>query len=100
MGWAPQGSAKMKSVVPFYANALSDSAPTISYDVPPGRSEQSAVITVAEGGWLRAVGGHLHDHGVELRLEDVASGKVLARVRATRDSVGKLQRIGLAKFML
>jgi hypothetical protein len=100
MGWAPQGTAKMKSVVPFYANAVSDSASTISFDVPPGRSEQSAVVMLAEGGWLRAVGGHLHDQGVELRLEDVTTGKTLARVRSTRDSAGKLQRLGLAKFML
>ena len=98
--WAQQHAPRMKGAVPFYANALSDTASTISFDVPPGRSEQSAIVTLAEDGWLRAVGGHLHDHGVELRLEDVKSGKVLARVKATRDSSGRLERMGLARFVL
>jgi len=39
---------------------------------------------------LIAVGGHLHDFGKEVRLEDVATGKVLARVNALRTPSGEV----------
>ena len=45
--------------------------------------------------WMSAggcspLGGHLHDYGKELRLEDVATGKVLARVKARRTPDGEV----------
>lgn len=41
-------------------------------------------------GRLRAVSGHLHDHGVALRLEDAATDDPIVTIRAHRDSVGRL----------
>jgi hypothetical protein len=41
-------------------------------------------------GRLLAVGGHLHDYGKELRLEDVATGKVLTQVHALRTPTGEV----------
>jgi hypothetical protein len=41
-------------------------------------------------GRLLAVGGHLHDYGKELRLEDVATDKVLTRVHALRTPGGEV----------
>jgi hypothetical protein len=41
-------------------------------------------------GRLLAAGGHLHDYGKELRLEDVETGKVLAQVNAERKPGGEV----------
>ena len=47
---------------------------------------------------LLGVGGHLHDYGVRVRLEDAESGKVLAEVVATRDSAGKVSKVSRKLF--
>src|SRR5215210_1657789 len=43
-------------------------------------------FTLPVGGRLLGVGGHKHDYGVGVRLEDAETGKVITRVVATRDS--------------
>ena len=58
------------------------------FDVPPGHSEKSYEFTLPVGGKLLGVGGHLHDYGSQVRLEDVATGKVLTSLNAVRDSAG------------
>lgn len=60
------------------------------YDVPSGRSEKSWEFTPAVGGRILGVSGHLHDLGVQVRLEDVQSGRVLATVAAKRGPDGKV----------
>jgi hypothetical protein len=97
--WAPEHS-RATGILPFYASAKEDTRESISFDIPQGRSETSADFTLPSGGWLRALGGHLHDHGVELRLEDAESNKVLARIRARRGSDGALREIGRTRFAL
>ena len=97
--WAPVESP-VTGILPFYASAKEDTRASISFDIPEGRSETSGEFTLPSGGWLRALGGHLHDHGVELRLEDAESNRVLARIRARRDSAGALLEIGRTRFPL
>jgi hypothetical protein len=97
--WAPVESP-VTGILPFYASAKADTRESISFDIPEGRSETSGEFTLPSGGWLRALGGHLHDHGVELRLEDAGSNKVLARIRAHRDSAGALLSIERTRFAL
>lgn len=95
--WA-RNRETLQVVLPFYASAKEDTKESISFDIPAGRSSTSAEFILPAGGWLRALGGHLHDHGVELRLEDVASGKVLARIRARRAENGRLLNVGRTIF--
>lgn len=64
-----------------------------TYDVPPGRSEKSWEFTMPLDGRLLGYSGHLHDYGVMVRLEDVETGKVLARVNATLAGDGKITKI-------
>lgn len=52
-----------------------------SFPVPPGRTERSWEGSPAVDARVLAIGGHLHDHGTELRLEDAASGEVLWAAR-------------------
>ena len=63
------------------------------YDVAPGRSEKSYEFTLPVGGRLLGIGGHLHDYGVEVRLEDARTGKVLTRIESIRTDEGKVTRI-------
>jgi hypothetical protein len=77
-------------VLPFKADVNIHPGAGDAFDLPPGGGSRSAVFTVGTSGRLLAVGGHLHDYGKELRLEDARSGKVLARVWAKRTPEGEV----------
>jgi hypothetical protein len=94
------GDDHATSILPFYASAKADTRESISFDIPAGRSETSAEFTLPSGGWLRALGGHLHDHGVELRLEEAETNRVLARIRTRRGDDGRLEQMGRTRFAL
>ena len=64
-----------------------------TFDVPPGKSSKAYEFTLPVGGRLLGVGGHMHDYGVRVRLEDAETGKVITSVVATRDSAGKVSKI-------
>lgn len=79
------------SVLPFYVDVhLQNVLDTNTFDLPPGRSSTSFDFRIPVGGWLLAVGGHLHDHGVAVQLEDVSGGRVLSRLRARKTPTGKV----------
>jgi hypothetical protein len=78
-------------VFPLFMDANpTDPDGTRAFDVPPGVSARSGEFTLPTGGRLRALGGHLHDYAVEIRLEDVMTGKVLARLKTKRLADGRL----------
>ncbi len=64
------------------------------YDLPPGKTSRTFDFTMPIAGRFLGVGGHMHDYGVDLRLEDATSGKVLSRITATRDSLGHIVSVG------
>src|SRR6185437_16109083 len=64
-----------------------------TYDVPPGRHEKSAIITFPLSGWLLAAGGHLHDYGRGVRLEDAKSHKVLVQTTAVIGDSGEIKEL-------
>lgn len=68
------------------------------FDVAPGRSEKSYEFTLPVGGRLLGIGGHLHDYGVEVRLEDGKTGKVLTRIESKRTPEGKVTKIDRKLF--
>ncbi len=80
-------------VLPLYMDVNLTVGGSNSFDVPPGRSEKGYEFTLPLGGRLIGYSGHLHDYGVGVRLEDVETGKVVARVTATRDREGKVSRV-------
>lgn len=71
-----------------------------AFDVPPGLSATSAELRLPVGGHLRALGGHLHDHAVEIRLEDVITGRVLVRIPTLRRPDGRLVSVRDTRFLL
>ena len=100
VAWTPEHAARPRDVLPFALDAYPVLGAASTFDAPPGRSEQVREFTLPVGGHLRALGGHLHDHGVELRLEDVASGAVLARIAATRTADGRVTGVSRTRFLL
>jgi hypothetical protein len=77
-------------VLPFKADVNIHPGAGDAFDLPPGGGSKSSVFTMAVSGRLIAVGGHLHDFGKEVRLEDMRTGKVLARVHAIRKPDGEV----------
>jgi hypothetical protein len=75
-------------MLPFLVDVNGTYGGPDGFEVPPGGLVLTKQFTVATSGHLVAASGHLHDHAVMIRLEDAASGRTLARVRARRDSVG------------
>jgi len=69
-----------------------------TFAVPPGRFDKAFEFTPPVSGHLLGVSGHLHDHGVLVRLEDAETGKVLVTVPARRDSAGKV--LGMPRRLL
>jgi len=69
-----------------------------SFDLPPGRFEKSYEFEVPTGGKLLAAGGHVHDYGLEVRVEDVETGKVLFRLESQRDEEGRVSGVEMKIF--
>jgi hypothetical protein len=80
-------------VLPFKADVNIHPGYGDAFDLPPGGGSKSAMFTMEVSGRLLAVGGHLHDYGKELRLEDAATGKVLARCEAIRRPDGTVSGV-------
>jgi hypothetical protein len=99
MLWTPKNqNPPPVNSLPIYMDANLTVGGSNTFDVPPGKSEKAFEFTLPVSGRLLGVGGHLHDYGVRVRLEDVESGKVLTVVEATRDSAGKVSAVGHRLF--
>jgi hypothetical protein len=71
---------------------------TSAYDLPPGRSQRSAEFTMPLGGSMLAIGGHMHDFALSVRLEDAENGKTLVKLKAERTADGHLVTLGRRVF--
>ena len=70
-----------------------------SYDVPAGKSEKSGTVTVKYDGVLLGVGGHLHDYGRQIVLEDLTRKQTAATLDATVDEKGLLEAVPVRMFV-
>ena len=82
-GWAPL------PICPFYMDVMPPAGPH-GYDLPPGRSSKSWQASPAVAGRILEIGGHLHEYGVELRLDDVTTGRTLWRAAPAVDASGQV----------
>jgi len=86
------------SVLPFYMDVMPP-ASLHSYDLPAGRSTKSWEARPAVSGRIVGLGGHLHRHGVSLRLEDVTAGKVIWDGKPRLDQAGEVVGMPTKKFV-
>jgi hypothetical protein len=99
MLWTPQNqNPQPVNALPIYMDVNLTVGGTNTFDVPPGKSTKAYEFTLPVGGRLLGVGGHMHDYGSGVRLEDVETGKVLTQVKAQRDAQGKLVKVSRKLF--
>ncbi len=99
MLWTPKNQNPAPvNALPIYMDVNLTVGGSNTFDIPPGKSEKAHEFTLPMSGRLLGVGGHLHDYGVRVRLEDVETGKVLAVVDASRDSAGKVTKVSRRLF--
>ena len=81
MLWTPKNqNPRPVNSLPIYMDVNLTVGGSNTFDVPPGKSSKSFEFTLPVGGRLLGVGGHMHDYGVGVRLEDAETGKVITSV--------------------
>jgi hypothetical protein len=94
MLWTPKNqNPRPVNSMPIYMDVNLTVGGSNTFDVPPGKSSKAYEFSLPVGGRLLGVGGHMHDYGVSVRLEDAETGKVITRIVATRDTNGKLIKV-------
>jgi hypothetical protein len=61
-----------------------------AYDLPAGQSSKSWQAAPAVSGRILEIGGHVHKYAVEIRLDDVTTGKTLWRAAPDLDASGEV----------
>jgi hypothetical protein len=87
------GRREREKALPIYMDTSNQIGGKTSFDLPPGRSSRTYEFSLPVGGGLLAASGHLHDHGVELRLEEAASGRVLMTLEPETDPGGHVRGV-------
>jgi hypothetical protein len=99
MLWTPKNqNPPPVNSLPIYMDVNLTVGGSNTFDVPPGVSEKAYEFTLPVSGRILGIGGHLHDYGVGVRLEDAETGKLITRVEATRDSAGKVSKVSQRLF--
>jgi len=97
--WLPRNQQPPPlTVLPLIADAHEVAGGSDGFSVPPGGSVSTVAFTLPLSGHLLGATGHLHDHGLWVRLEDAETGKVIVTVEAKRDSAGRV--LGMARHLL
>ena len=86
----------MRSVYPTWLDVKScgDS----SYDLKPGRNVTAGDVTMNYPGILLGLGGHMHDYGHELVLENLSRKQTVATLAAKLDPSGHIISMPIVMF--
>lgn len=90
------GGPPPRSVYPVWFD-VQECGPS-GYDLEPGTVVTSGELAVPHAGTLLGVGGHLHDHGRELVLEEPGEGRV-ARLVPDLDAEGRIVSMPVVPFL-
>src|SRR5712664_1772987 len=69
------------------------------YDLPAGESTKSGTVTVKYDGVLLGVGGHLHDYGRQVVLQNSSRKETVATLNAKADAEGRLESVPVKLFL-
>jgi hypothetical protein len=86
--------------LPFWLDVNYHVGGTDTFVVPPGGGIRTYVFTLPMSGHLLVVGGHLHEFGSSVRLEDAETGERIVRVVAHRDADGTVRSMSRKLFGL
>lgn len=88
-----------RNVFPFYTDVMPPVGDK-SFPVPPGRTVKSWTGSPLVDARLLALGGHLHDYGKELRLEEASSGDVLWSVEPETEGPHHVKRVPVSELWM
>jgi len=86
-----------KNVYPAWMDVAS--CGNSGYDLPAGKSTKSGTVTVKYDGVLLGVGGHLHDYGRQVVLQNASRKETVATLDATVDAEGRLESVPVKLFL-
>jgi hypothetical protein len=92
----PSASAAVKSYYPAWMDV--ESCRNSGYDLKPGETQEVGNVTLHFSGVLLGVGGHMHDYGRQLVLEDVTRNEVVATLDARTNEQGQLLGMPVKTF--
>jgi hypothetical protein len=94
---AGSSGTPLKSVYPTWLDVKScgDSG----YDLKPGPNVTTGSVTLRYSGILLGVGGHMHDYGRELVLQNVTRKQTVATLPARLDGQGHIVSMPIVLFM-
>ena len=90
-------AAPRKNVYPAWMDVAA--CGNSGYDLPAGKSEKTGTVTVKYDGVLLGVGGHLHDYGKKIILQDVSRKETVATLDAKSDAEGHLESVPVKLFV-
>jgi hypothetical protein len=93
---AAAGGPELKSVYPTWFDVKQ--CGNSSYDLKPGLNVTSGEFTMRYDGVLVGLGGHMHDFGRQLHVEDVTHNQDIAVLNAKLDAQGRMIGIPIALF--
>lgn len=97
--WTPRNlQPAPELVVPFWVDVSYHAGDDNTFAAPPGSTVKSCVFSFPVSGHLLAASAHLHAWGAALRLEDSATGRVIANVGVERGPDGEPRKISRELF--
>lgn len=69
------------------------------YDLRTGENVTSGKFTLGYNGRLLGIGGHLHDYGESVQLQDVTTGAEIAALRSQQDANGHVLSMPIKVFL-
>lgn len=91
--WLPTNQApRPLDVLPVYIDVVDPIASPVDFDLPAGPQQFSAEFVMPLDGRIIGIGGHLHDYGTGLTLDEVHDGKASrkAALETKLDELGML----------
>jgi hypothetical protein len=94
MDWVPATAKReLIAVLPVWIDVNNTVGGDNTFDVVPGKSSKAFDFVAPLSGRILGIGGHLHDYGVAVRLDDPETSKTLVRLTATKDAAGHMESV-------
>lgn len=87
---------KIKSVYPIWMDVME--CGNSGYDLPPGHSVKTGTVSLHYSGALLGVGGHMHNYGRRLILEDITQKDTVATLDTKLDDAGRMLSMPVMAF--
>ena len=94
--YQPSGGTELHSVYPAWIDVKE--CGRSDYDLQPGQNVTSGTTKIDFNGVLIGVGGHMHDYGRELVLNNETTHQVVAKLDSTLDAKGHIVSMPIVRF--